>query len=458
MKEEQQEPAENCILHGVLKLSAACLAGLSLAGCGSHGVIENTPATETTAQAPYSLKAWNVVHGDNDVAFVLTFSGGGTRAAAMAYGVLEELRDTKVVVGGRQRRLLDEVDHISSVSGGSFTAAYYGLHGEGIFETFEEDFLRRNIEGHLTASLFNPLHWFGSKGRTTRAIDYYQETIFHDATFADMMRPGHPMIMINASDLAEGVRFSFIQEYFDFLGSDLKSFPVASAVAASSAVPVVFNPVVLENYPDDEGRKLPWPDDARQRAHEDAEFAMLYKGLNSYRDKERRKYIHFVDGGITDNMGLRAVFDVITIAGGARAYIQKVHKKRPRKVVLISVNAETRRPTEMNRTTRQPSMLAAINAMTNTQLHRYNTATVDLVQNELASWAASLSSPGSKVTPHFIQVSFEQVQQPTLKAFLNKVPTSFNLEDEQVDALIGSARVLLRENPDFQKMLADLGS
>jgi NTE family protein len=53
----------------------------------------------------------------------LTFSGGGTRAAALAYGVLKELKETTIVSGGQRIRLLDEVDSISSVSGGSFTAA-----------------------------------------------------------------------------------------------------------------------------------------------------------------------------------------------------------------------------------------------------------------------------------------------------------------------------------------------
>jgi NTE family protein len=65
---------------------------------------------------------------------MLTFSGGGTRAAALAYGVLETLRDTPIKIDGKTARMLDEVDLISSVSGGSFTSAYYGLHGDGIFE------------------------------------------------------------------------------------------------------------------------------------------------------------------------------------------------------------------------------------------------------------------------------------------------------------------------------------
>ena len=61
---------------------------------------------------------------------MLSFSGGGTRAAAFSYGVLEELRRTEITVDGQRRRLIDEVDIITGVSGGSFTALAYALHGE----------------------------------------------------------------------------------------------------------------------------------------------------------------------------------------------------------------------------------------------------------------------------------------------------------------------------------------
>ena len=60
----------------------------------------------------------------------LAFSGGGTRAAAFAYGLLRELARTEVVTGTGVRLLAREIDAISSVSGGSFTAAYFGLFGE----------------------------------------------------------------------------------------------------------------------------------------------------------------------------------------------------------------------------------------------------------------------------------------------------------------------------------------
>ena len=290
------------------RLLSSGLVFLLVGACSSYGVIHNEPGVDVSAGQPYSLTTWAQSEEAADFVFIVAFSGGGTRAAAMAYGVLEELRDTNVVIDGRESRLLDEVTHISSVSGGSFTSAYYGLYGDRIFDDFEDEFLRKDVEGHLTKSAINPVHWFTRKGRTERSAEYYNEILFHDATFADMMQPGRPMIIINASDLAYGIRFSFIQDYFNLLCSDIRDFPVASAVAASSAVPVVFNPVVVENYAS--CAEFQAPPRAIEMAKESDELAQMLAGIQSYNDKENRKYIHFVDGGITDNMGLRAVTDV----------------------------------------------------------------------------------------------------------------------------------------------------
>ena len=350
--------------------------------------------------------------------------------------------------------MLDHVTHISLVSGGSFTSAYYGLYGDKIFDNFENEFLLKDVESHLKWSLFRPIHWFSRKGRTERAVEYYNKILFHDATFVDMMQPGRPMIVINASDLAYGVRFSFIQDYFNLLCSDVREFPVASAVAASSAVPVVFNPVVVENYPG--CAEFQPPPQATEMAKHNNELTQLMIGLQSYNDKEERQFIHFVDGGITDNMGLRAMSDVVTVSGGPAQMFNKMQRKIPSHVVVLSVNASTEKRSDMNKSARQPSMLASMNAMTDVQLHRYNAATVDVVRGDLEAWAVQLSTPEHEVTPYFIEVSFEEVAQPQLKLFLNKIPTSFSLTAEQVNTLIKSAKDLLRADPEYQQLLKDL--
>jgi NTE family protein len=165
-----------------------------------------------------------------------------------------------------------------------------------------------------------------------------------------------------------------------------------------------------------------------------------------------------VDGGITDNLGLRAIYEIIEIAGGAKVFVeQKLQRKPPRRLVVISVNASTDPEPEMDASNKQPSLKETIGAMSDVQLHRYNVATLELMEKSVKRCARDLSTPGRPVTPYFIQVGFRDVQQPDQLQFFNQVPTSFSLSDEQVDELIAAGRELLRKNPDFQRFLAGLG-
>jgi len=98
----------------------------------------------------------------------------------------------------------------------------------------------------------------------------------------------------------------------------------------------------------------------------------------------------------------------------------------------------------------------SLRAMTDVQLHRYNAATVTMVQAAVKSWVERVSTPENPVTTYFIQIGLDEVTQPQLKLLLNKIPTSFSLTNEQVEAVIESARSLLRNDPDFQRFLADV--
>ena len=142
LKRSISEPRGKALLH-ICWIRVLCSSFLLLliVGCSSYGVIHNEPGVDVNAGQPYSLTTWAQSEEAADFVFIVAFSGGGTRAAAMAYGVLEELRDTNIVIEGRESRLLDEVTHISSVSGGSFTSAYYGLYGDRIFNDFEASIL-----------------------------------------------------------------------------------------------------------------------------------------------------------------------------------------------------------------------------------------------------------------------------------------------------------------------------
>ena len=441
----------------MLRLFFLSALAILIGGCASVGKVENASLTADRNTPSYSLGIFQNKWRSDPNALMLAFSGGGTRAAALAYGVLEELRNTRVRGSIDDTRLLDEIHSISSVSGGSFTAAYYGLHGDGIFEDYEQVFLRQNVQGALIHRLLNPFRWFSGFGRTEMAVDYYEDTIFKGATFADMQQVDGPFVAINATDFARGVRFSFVQDYFDLLCSDLSSFPVARAVTASSAVPVLFNPVVVENYPDcDRTKAQAWLQKARERVLDKPDLMLTVDGLDSYADHAQRRYIHFVDGGISDNLGLRALYEVIELSGGFMQYAEKMQRTPPRRLILISVNAATDPQSSMDQTPKQPSIAQSISAVSNVQLRRYSTDTIALVDKSLKRWAGEISSPQHPVEPYFILLDLNGIEDPNQREFLNQIPTSFSLTDEQVDALIAAGGELLRGNPEFRRLLADL--
>ncbi len=199
-----------------LILSSTLLAvALLISGCAHYPV--NAPLAAVDARTGYRFQNVASPTNSQDLLLMLAFSGGGTRAAALSYGVLEELARTQVGPLCEQHRLLDEVDVISSVSGGSFTAAYYGLWGDRIFSDFEPRFLKNHVEnGLLLRNLapWNRVRLASPKfTRSDLAAEYYDHLLFDGATFGDLAaRPGRPFIIINATDIALGARFEFTQD------------------------------------------------------------------------------------------------------------------------------------------------------------------------------------------------------------------------------------------------------
>jgi NTE family protein len=433
-----------------LRLLALLLLPL-LVGCATYATIENRPLGPAAAAAPGYAMDRPVEDGRrDDITLVLAFSGGGSRAAALAYGVLQELRDTRIGAN-REHRLLDEVDAISAVSGGSFTAAYYGLHGEDTFRDFETDFLRRDLTGDVMQRILNPLRWFTAEGRTAAAATLYDSTIFKGATFADLQGRDGPLIVINASDLEAGTRFAFLQDHFDLLCSDLRSYPLANAVAASSAVPVLFEPMVLENRAGCAPPVLPQP------GEDSPQLQQVVEGLRGYADKQQRHYIHLADGGLTDNLGLRAFQETIDLAGGLRPFLRKIDRAPNGHVMVVSVDASGNAAAGLGLGLSAPSMLQAIDVMSDVQLHRYNAATLEQMHDSLQRWAREVSTPQRTVQPWLVKVSLRDIPDPAERTRLSKVTTSFDLKPEEVEALVAAGRALLRDNPEFRRVRAQLG-
>ena len=232
-------------------LTVALVALLALAGCATRPT--NPPITQADPDRGYRLATRQPYFMDRDTLVILAFSGGGTRAAAFSYGVLEFLRRTEIIrKSGERIRLLDAVGVITGVSGGSFTALAYGLYGDRLFAEYEQRFLKRDVQGEIIARAFNPVYWSKLSapnwGRSELAADLYDEILFNGATYADLGRGKGPLVLASATDVSTGARMVFDQDVFDALCSNLDELRLSRAAAASSAVPVVLSAVTLNDY------------------------------------------------------------------------------------------------------------------------------------------------------------------------------------------------------------------
>ena len=465
----------------VLSLSGL-LVLLVLGGCATRPV--NPPIAQADPGNGYRFE--NRVQpkekGGNIV--ILAFSGGGTRAAAFSYGVLEFLRRTEATGPRGTGRLLDQVDIITGVSGGSFTALAYGLYGDRLFTEYEQRFLKRDVQGEIVSRSINPLNWgkLGSTGwgRSELAAELYDEILFDGATFGDLARGKGPMIMASATDISTGARFIFNQRIFDVLCSDLNAVRLSRAASASSAVPVVLSPVTFNNYGGTCGADTPvWIRpflDADNPPRPAARAIRSAKAEEAFRDSVHRPYLHLVDGGVSDNVGMRAVLDGLEVMEALHELGVPSPLDGARRIIVFIVNSLSSPPTNWDESDNPPGPVDVLLKAAGTPIDAFSYEAVELLRDTAARWqtlrrirdssafaantdpavTAALRVPEAEI--YAIDVSFPRLRDKAEREFLDRQPTSFVLTPEAVDRLRAAAGTIIMESPEFQRLLKDIGA
>ncbi|MDM0108875.1 patatin-like phospholipase family protein [Variovorax sp. J22R24] len=436
---------------------------LTMVGCSHPPYFRNEPIERTQEADGYRVEQAFYDPDQAEVAIVLAFSGGGSRASALAYGVLEELSKHRVAVRAGVRRLLDEVDLIYGVSGGAVTAAYFGAYGDRIFSEFVPNFLSVDFQWALGREILNPVGLTRlldpAIGRGDILQERLDQALFKGITFGQMQ--GRPRVVLGATDLSTGARFEFTQNYFDLLCSDLSSFPVARAVAASTTLPLWLAPITLDNHAGQCGDSATRALQASMNRGSPAD-QLLLEDMIHYTDGSGRPHIHLVDGGLSDNLGIRGLFDLETLSRGEALSLPptKVHIRR---FVVITVNAATAMGSTIDESADIPNTNSVFSALVDLPMARKSRETELLVADLKRRHAEALRNAkeaGQQGIEDYyaINVAFRGVTDTVLRRSLLSMPTTWKLSPEQIELLRNAGATLVRQSPDFQRLLRDIGS
>lgn len=424
----------------------ACVALVCLlpAACASLQPARNPPlSVPVDRAAQYRMENLQPGPGNSDTLLIsLTFSGGGTRSAAASYHLLDALRRQTVTVDGRSTTLLHEVDFISSISGGSLTAAYYGLYRERLFTDFPQRVLQRDLQGDLLRGVLVPtrLRALSSPyyGRGDYLADRLDAMLFDGARFADLPRQ-RPLIRIGATDMIDGRRIEFSQEGFDTLCSELGPVPLARAVAASAAVPGVFSPVNLADY----------SDTGQCPGHETPQ-----------------RYRHLIDGGVVDNLGISGPLQAVARNNGLINTLRAYGLRGIRHYVIVVLNVESDPRDPEDGGPKVPGLSRTVSAAINGNMRMDSQALAARLRARVAEWRHGIANDPAAVASgvlatrnpqvYLIEIGFDQVRDPVLRTRLQSMSTALRITPEDEAVVAAFVHDTLRDSAEYQALLRAL--
>jgi NTE family protein len=460
-------------------------------------------------------------HPERDTLVVVTLSGGGVRAAALAYGTLEALRELKGLNAG-DTSLLDDVDIVSSVSGGSATAGWYALKGEpGLAPDDDTNpmwrFLHHGGSGALAWRGLNPIALGGylltPYQRSDVLADFFAGRLYGEQTYDAVESryksdPNEPFVILNATDLGHETRFPFTQNRFDLICSDLDRYRLADAVAASANFPIVFSPMGLTNFSrgcrahdGDWLKKGPpvWIDYYKQR-YSDKAKPVRSDGLLALRAARDARdltdpvagddVLHLLDGGLVDNLGLRSVFELEDNAACLPGLFQRLKQPRPpayahiRRVLFIVVNARTHAPAGIDDTVYPPDELSTLFRVIDTPLDHTITGGQDYLTAELQAITLPSTESSKTFIPapdgscwteikngsgppaiwpppltlmSIVTIDFDLIPEKTCRDSYFQLPTTWTIDPWTIDRLIAVPRVMLARSSELKEFYNSAG-
>lgn len=444
----------------------AFIGGLGLL-VGACAAMDVGPVNSPLDTLPPPSPEFITDHGDDgSMVVALAFSGGGMRASAFSYGVLRALDDIVVDEEPYQRSMVDNVRVMAGVSGGAITASYFGYRGRDDYRDFDERFLYRNAEGSMLTTV-SPITvsraLAGGVNDRSSFARWMDQNLYNGQTFSAFETPNAPSIWIHASDIYNRTPFLFSKDTFASLCSDINKVKIADAVAASAAVPVVFTPVVIEADKHDCQYKPPnWLTRAIERPEASIRLKAYADALSAYQNNKDLRYIHLVDGGLTDNLGITGL--MLERAASQTPYgpLSAEAAVKLRHFIFIVVDAGQGKAQNWASSAQSPWLAPLVDAVIDTGITASSRHGFDALKFALDEWKGQIIKyrcglPAAEVKRirgtlagwkcRDVDFTVERLSfsdfEPEMAAKLNKVETRLSLPKNQVDSMIQAGRKAL---------------
>lgn len=492
--------------------------------------LKGPPAAPDTAcdASGGSLPAYDIAYlkdcTASDTFVLFAFSGGGIRSASFGYGALTAAHAAQVPDAAGSHPLSQDIDVVSGVSGGSFTAAAFATHRENLFpkpgkpDLYRDNFLTHDFFADLLSIYLTPWHWewmlpnYSAQDEMAKVYAAIPFSSPSDPVFAktygDLAKQGRPLLVVQGTDYGNEQPFTFTQNDFDLICSDLNPYPVGNAVAASSAFPVLFSPIRLTNHHFDGRRdycathRPAWIESVLDK-DEPEDLSRLYtraRIANDYlppkpgtapRKGEPPRSVFLQDGGVVDNMALRgftnAVLPYLGTDDGAdmwkgplRAAACKSGWNKVKHVAVIVVDGQARPNNQVAQLPYLSDMLlildvtsSALIDATGFETMMSTSALTAVMAKRLEQLHCDGDAADRVVTPWFAHVSFDDLAEGTVLppaacdrsakdgctlGDLARSGTSLDFTPEQVDALVSAGQSALQCNPKVKALLRALNA
>ncbi len=348
----------------------------------------------------------------------LALSGGGSRAAVFSAAVMFELQ---------KHGILQQVDVLSSASGGSVSAALYAVScddGQACAppvtpnlnrtvwkESIIYPLLQQNYIDRWRINCWRPeniVRYATYFDRTDVMAETFAEGLFGGTRepeksflFRDL-NPRRPYLILNTTNNTDSAAvpeiFSFTEKDFSAIRSRLDLFPVAYGVTGSAAFPGAFHYVTLRNY-----------------------------------SKPEEKFIHLMDGGVMDNLGIESLWRILLSDDGAR------YRNVPVLVIVADARPATKAKSEADYDPRH--FLDYFVDFSNIQ----DTYSLLMVENQRLRAREFEKYVKSRGNGMFLDLKFDMLKEQHRDLYdkVSSIPTNFKIRGEQADNLKKAAEILV---------------